>query len=157
MTLDVSVSATGELVPDGWMQIYQNDSLLVSFELATSGYASLIIPYLQVGEYSFKAVYGGDISYQTTESQMISVTVSENVNAVKNIQEPAGRVWLSSDGGISYLNGLKDGDKITIYSLNGKVVKEFTATSESEEIGAEGILLIEIRNRNSAEYLKTNL
>ena len=158
LKLDIDVVADeAASVPTGWLQVYQNDSLLANIYLGDSSNIQLLFTSLPEGEYTFKANYGGDTIYAPHESGVVTVTVAKDVSSVNNRLETGNGIWLNNVGGVSYLNGIKPGDSVVVYTIEGKKVNAFVAQSDRAEITAQGVVVIEVVSSAGDKSLKAVL
>ncbi|MFC0877247.1 NPCBM/NEW2 domain-containing protein [Saccharicrinis sp. FJH2] len=158
LTLTVDVSKTAETTDtiSGWVQIYQNDSLIANIELNASGVAEYSTVLLTEGNYTFTANYGGNTLFIPSVTNPVSVTVTKNHTALSG-ETITLKLWITSMGGLNYLNGLHQGDKVVVYNINGRKLDEFTASSDVEKISAKGTVLIEVIAKGSIKQLKAVL
>ncbi len=159
LTLNLSVSepdggtGTG---PTGWAQIMQNDSVIINTTIDEAGEIQLLTT-LPAGVYTFKANYGGNTTYASLVSEEVVVTVEENTTSLNKKSASSKYVWVSKYGGVSYLNGLAVGDKVSVYDLNGKKLSTLVADSDKVKLDKDGFVIIEVKSLYGGQTLKANL
>ena len=158
ITFTSSISNTGETndIPSGWVQIYQDDSIAACIELSENEVIQFETSDLKPGNYTFKASYSGDVVFNTKESNQITVTVVDNSTGIDNTTNNEHSIYISNEGGAKYLCGTSSGDAVAIFSLNGKLIHSFNASSDKEQILLKnGFYLIRVMTDLRVYVLKT--
>lgn len=157
LVLDLNVSETGGNTEDlsGWVQIWQNDSVIANLEIDVNGHVQFTTSSLKEGKYTFRAHYGGNTRYFPQESNEIPVTVYNISNRMDQSIGLTSDIWISRSSEIYYLNGLHPGDRVSVYNLHGRKISSFISGSDRRIIDDRGIVIIEVISGSDVKRLKT--
>ena len=155
LTLNVTVSKTGgdTEIPTGWVQVYQNDSLIDNAPIDNEGQAQINVICNVEGEQIFKANYGGNTVFEPQLSNQVTVNVNKPTSLSNTIFTPA-QILVYSSNGKKYIKGANSGDEITVYDMSGKLITKFTANKDPEDIDFDGFAIIKIKSSNNCCILK---
>lgn len=153
--LEVNLTTTtdGLEIPTGRIQIYQNDSLLISVEIDSSGNLKHATVPINPGIFAFTANYGGDVFFAPRATAEIFVEVTEPQTGLEENDLPS-KAWITFSEGKNFLKGITPGDIVDIYTINGTYQSTFKAGSDSEVIPGKGMRIIKVRNANYSYVIK---
>ncbi len=140
----------------GSVELYQDDSVLTSVQVDTSGEAIYYTSPLLAGEYIFKATYGGNTYYDTVSSKEITVVIESEQTNIIDSEEESG-VWITKINGETYIKGLKERDAVSVYNTQGQLIESFIARSDTEKIMGEGLVVLQVKSESGSSVLKALL
>ncbi len=158
VTLQINVSKTCVDTHSvaGQALIYQNDSVLASVQIDSSGEVLYKTTSLSVGEYIFKSVYSGNTYYDSIESNQVIVVIERNQSDIIESKDQSD-VRITKINGDTYLKGLKDRDMVSVYNMQGQILDSFVANSDTERIKGEGIVVLKVRSESGSSVFKALL
>ena len=159
ITFEMNVSKTGTATqtPAGWIQLYQNDSVVATLQIDNMGNARFETSIVTPGEYGFSAHYGGDTNYAPQLSNQVQVVV--NTNETTSLEEnfDPSLIWITKIGGKNYLKGIHAGDRITVFNCYGQVLSDFIAKSDVELVQGQGVVIVSVVSNSGRQNLKAIL
>lgn len=157
ITINVSNSPADAALLTGWVQLYQNDSLVANLEIDDAGNITFETPDLKEGTIVFIANYSGNTIYTAKQSGSISIEVMDPSTAVFTPTNSDRKIWVDSIAGNNYLNGIQSGDQVSVFDTQGRKIEQFIAQSDKKELKYNGVVVIQIISNNQRMELKAVL
>ncbi len=156
--LAAEVNKTGSITDtvSGWIMLTQNDTLVATIQIDSLGKAQFETSSLSAGVHTFTANYSGNTVYNPQTSNQVTVEIKKNELSMGNINEQP-KVWIATLGSENYLQGTVPGDEVMIVNIYGQATSVFKATSDSQLIAGEGMVLIKVKSANGYFILKAVL
>ena len=144
-TVEVNKSGSATVLPSGWLQLIQNDTLVANVLIDSVGKAVFSTSSLSVGAHTIVAHYGGNTIYNPQNSNQVSVDIKKKESSLAEVIEQS-QLWVVSAGGKNYLKGTVPGDEVFIFNIFGQMIATFKATSDSQIIDGKGIVFIKVKS-----------